>query len=520
MKKTIFKAVATAALLLGAPSLFAQTLVMPNQTGVITNAGQTFVINYTPGADSGSFNFFLNGTPAANLTLTAVTGAIPNGTATCAVNPGLARVSCNVVAPADTVDLGAGTITVTYTGGATAGPIVFAFDGANTAFFDQLGNVEPAGTATGGTLTLALGPQPTYSSVPAPASTIVISDVVGGTATTSTLAITNTGAVGSTLNVTAATGLTGILSVAGAPLTLAQGASGNLTISCNATAAGPGTPQTLTVAHNGPGPNSTYTVRCDGSLGPSGPTLGFTPAGATPITIPASGSGTAVTFTIVVTPTGGQAPESTSLACSVTGTGIATPVVTGSPFPAPGAAAGSIGLAASGTATTGTLTCIETRSGTGGSTVTTTWPLTVTSAPGFASTPADGGTLNIIGITGSTATGAVSVSNPGTAPLTIAGCTVTGAGLTLGTVSATVAPGAVGSIGVSCAVPTTAGATLTGTLACTTNAAAPSDVINYNVTCTAQSASIPALGLGGKALLVLLMLGFGLVGFQLYRRAA
>lgn len=72
----------------------------------------------------------------------------------------------------------------------------------------------------------------------------------------------------------------------------------------------------------------------------------------------------------------------------------------------------------------------------------------------------------------------------------------------------------------TCAVSPTAGTTLTGTLQCNTNAAAPRDVINYNLSCQSQSASIPTLGLGGKALMVLLMLGFGLVGFQLYRRSA
>lgn len=253
------------------------------------------------------------------------------------------------------------------------------------------------------------------------------------------------------------------------------------------------------------------------NAGPSGPALAYNPAANTAIAVPASISGTAVTSTIAVTQTGGDTGQTTTLTCTAPAGYTAT--VTGSPF-AVGGTGGSIGLACSGGAAAGNLTCSEVRSGAGGSTVNSTWPLTCASAPGFNSTPADGGTLSIVGIQGSVTPGAVAVSNPGTAALNISGCAVTGAGFTLGTVSATVASGGTGSIGVSCAVPAVAGTTITGTLQCNTNAAAPADVINYNLSCLSQSASIPTLGLGGKALMVLLMLGFGLVGFQLYRRSA
>jgi hypothetical protein len=385
--------------------LFAQNLAVPAQTGVINGAGQTFVINFTPGADTGGFDFVLNAVPAANLTITAAAATIPNGTTVCSNTA--SSVSCFSNANSPTVDLGAGTVTVTYTGGATVGAIALNFGMAN--FFSQAGPAEP-GTTTNGTLTL--------------------------------------------------------------------------------------------------------------NAGPSGPTLTYTPAAATAIVVPASISGTALTTTIAVASAGGDTGETTTLACSVSGTGYVS-TVTGSPFAGGTTSAGSVGLGCAGTAAAQTLTCTQTRSGTGGGApVVSTWPLTCAAAPGFASTPPDGGTVNIVGITGSTATGSVNVSNPGTAPLTISGCAVTGTGLTLGTVSASVASGGTGAIGVSCAVPAQAGTTLTGTLQCNTNAAAPADVINYNISCLAQSASIPTLGFGGKALMVLLMLGFGLVGFQLYRRSA
>jgi hypothetical protein len=405
MNSSFFKLLIASALLAGAPLAFAQSLVVPNQTGTINNAGQTFVVNYTPGADSGSFDFALGATPAANLTITAASGTIPNGVVTCNNTP--STVTCIANANNNTTDLGAGTITVTYTGGATAGAIALAFTSSN--FFNNTnGNPEP-GTTTPGTLTL--------------------------------------------------------------------------------------------------------------SAGPSGPTLGYAPAAGTAIAVPASIGGTTVTSTINVTQTGGDTGQNTTLACSVSGTGyVAT--VTGSPF-APGGSGGSVGLACAGTAGAQTLTCTQTRSGTGGGApIVSTWPLTCTSAPGFASVPPDDGTLTLVGIQGTSATASIAVTNPGTAPLNITGCAVTGAAFSLGTISSPIASGASGSIPVTCAVSPTAGTTLTGTLQCNTNAAAPRDVINYNLSCLSQSASIPTLGLGGKALMVLLMLGFGLVGFQLYRRSA
>jgi len=261
--------------------------------------------------------------------------------------------------------------------------------------------------------------------------------------------------------------------------------------------------------------NGTLTL----AAGPSGPALGYAPAAGSAIAVPASIGGTTVTSTINVTQTGGDTGQNTTLACTVSGTGyVAT--VTGSPF-APGGAGGSVGLACAGTAGAQTLTCTQTRSGTGGGApIVSTWPLTCASAPGFTSVPPDDGTLTLVGIQGTSATASVAVTNPGTAPLTISGCAVTGTAFSLGTISSPIASGASGSIPVTCAVSPTAGTTLTGTLQCNTNAAAPRDVINYNLSCQSQSASIPTLGLGGKALMVLLMLGFGLVGFQLYRRSA
>lgn len=394
MNKTMFKLLASAALLAGAPAAFAQSLTVPAQSGVVNGVGQTFVVNFVSnGTDS--MNFFLDAAPA-NVTFTAVADTLA-GLDCSVINA--TRIACIGVPPSGT--FGDGTITTTYTAGATTGPVNLTF---------SMVACTPANcTTNNGVLTLVAGP--------------------------------------------------------------------------------------------------------------SGPALGYAPAAGTAIAVPASIGGTTVTSTINVTQTGGDTGQNTTLACSVSGTGyVAT--VTGSPF-APGGSGGSVGLACAGTAGAQTLTCTQTRSGTGGGApIVSTWPLTCTSAPGFASVPPDDGTLTLVGIQGTSATASIAVTNPGTAPLNITGCAVTGAAFSLGTISSPIASGASGSIPVTCAVSPTAGTTLTGTLQCNTNAAAPRDVINYNLSCLSQSASIPTLGLGGKALMVLLMLGFGLVGFQLYRRSA
>jgi hypothetical protein len=379
----------------------AQTLVVPNQVGILNSPGQTFVVNFTPGPDSGAFDFVLNAVPAAALTFTAVAGNIPNGTSTCSNTA--SSVTCIVNANNSATDLAAGTITVTYTAGPVIGPVALNFGATN--FFNQVGGTEP-GVATNGVLTIA--------------------------------------------NV-------------------------------------------------------------------AGPPLSYSPTPTTAVTVGASSTGTAITATIVATPIGGALGQSTTLVCTIAGAGFAAPVVTGSPF-ATGGAAGSIGLACGTTATTGTLTCVETTSGSGGTVTNHTWPLTCATAPGFNSVPAPGGTLSISGIAGTTAPGGVAITNPGTGALNITGAAVTGAGFTLGTVSNPIAAGGSGTVNVSCAVPATAGTTIAGTLTFNTNATPAT--ANYSLSCTSLSASIPTLGWTGKALMALLMLAFGWVGFQLHRRAA
>lgn len=411
MKKTIIKALAAAALLCGAPSLFAQNLTVPAAAGTINGVGQTFVVNFTPGADSGAFDFILDAVPAANLTITAVVGVIPNGTATCSNTASSA--SCIVNANATAVDLAAGTITVTYTAAAIAGPIALNFGMSN--FFDQLGGSEP-GTTTNGILTLSSGPS--------------------------------------------------------AP-----------------------------------------------SIGP----LAATALPAGPINLPATGN-------VAVTITGaGTAVANVALACTIPATGasafavtsggaqtITAPAVLG-----PGTPIG-VSCVRGAADVIATLTCTQTTTPASvrpNLTAAVTCPLgTVAANPG--SSPAAPGPIGLIGAPGGPANSSITFTNVGgTAAYTVTGCTPSAGYTTSAVFPVTVAIAGTGAVPVSCIAPAASGTSgPTGTLACTTSAAGFNPT--FNLTCSAQSASIPTLGNAGKALMVLLMLGFGLVGFQLYRRSA
>ncbi len=411
MKNTILKALAAAALLLGAPSLFAQNLTVPAASGTINGVGQTFAVNFTPGADSGGFDFMLTAAPAANLTITAATAVIPNGTTVCSVAAAL--VSCFSNANAPTVDLGAGVITVTYTAGPTAGPINLNFGMAN--FFDQLGGTEP-GTTTNGILTLSSGPS---------------APTVGPLAAT-------------TLSV--------------GPINLT--ATGNVAVAITGTGVAPAS---LALACTIPATGASAFAIASG--------------GAQTITAPAVvGAGTP----IGVSCTRGAADAVATLTCTRT-------AVPASVLPD----------------LTAVVTCPAG---------------TVAANPG--SSPAAPGPVSLIGAPGGTATGGVTFTNVGgTAAYTVTGCAPS-AGYTTATIfPVTVGIAGTGAVSVSCVAPAAAGTSLpVGTLACTTSAVGFNPT--FNLSCTSQSASIPTLGNAGKALMVLLMLGFGLVGFQLYRRSA
>jgi hypothetical protein len=263
--------------------------------------------------------------------------------------------------------------------------------------------------------------------------------------------------------------------------------------------------------------------------GPTPPTVGplaATSLNAGPINLTATGN------VAVPIASAGVATASVALACTIPAgtnafaiTSGGTQTINAPAVVGPGTPIG-VSCTRSAADVVATLTCTQTATPAAvlpNLTAAVTCPLgTVAAVPG--SSPTAPGPIALIGAPGATATGGVTFTNVGgTAAYTVNNCTASPAGLGGYTTSTVfplnIATGGTGAVSVSCVAPTASGTSgPTGTLACTTSAAGFNPT--FNLTCTAQSASIPTLGNAGKALMVLLMLGFGLVGFQLYRRSA
>ena len=418
MNKTMLKLLTAAALLAGAPAVFAQTFVAPAAaTGAVNGMAQTFTVTYNPVAGAEGFDFQLR-SANANVTIVSATvaGSI-TGNALCLTPAALMGlgVNCNAATTTPGTALGAGVITVTYNAGATAGPVALTFIALGTTTSNGAGMDSPA-TFANGQVTLNLGPS--------------------------------------------------------AP-----------------------------------------------SIGP----LAATALPAGPINLPATGN-------VAVEITGaGTAVADVALACTIPATGASAFAVTSGgaqTITAPAVLGPGTPIGVScvrGVADViATLTCTQTTTPASvrpNLTAAITCPLgTVAANPG--SSPAAPGPIGLIGGPGAPATGSVSFTNVGgTAAYSVTGCTAS-AGYTTSTIfPVVVGIAGTGAVSVSCVAPTAAGTQgPTGTLTCTTSAAGFNPT--FNLTCSSQSASIPTLGNAGKALMVLLMLGFGLVGFQLYRRSA
>ncbi len=395
-----------------------------------------------------------------------------------------------------------------------------------------IGNtVNLPGPNVDGAVVVSAGPQPALSSVPVPGSTITINDIVGGGATTSPLTISNTGQVGSTLNIQAPTGLSGVLSISpNTAQNVAQGAAGAAyTISCTAAAVGT-TSQVLSFGHNGTSPGSpvTYNVDCVGVTGPTAPTASLgavvqPPAG--PINLTASGS------VPVNVDTAGVATASLALNCTIPATGASNFQITGGgsrTINAPatvGANAPAIGVSCvrQAAAVNATLSCAQTANplpSPAPLTATVTCPLG-TVAPNGASSPAPGGTVNATAVAGTTATGNLLFTNAlpgGTAPYDLTNCTASaGFTITSPTFPATIAAGGSQVLTVSCLAPAV-GTSTAGTLSCTTTDPVFGNP-TYILSCNGVSAVVPAIGSTGKILLASLVIGLGLLGMGLRRQA-
>lgn len=377
---------------------------------------------------------------------------------------------------------------------------------------------------------------PIYQSTPAPGAAILITDVVGGGATTATLAVTNGVASGGpSLTLSAISGLSGVLGITpAAPQTIAAGATTNFTISCAATSVGD-TVQTLSITHNGgpPGATSpvTHQVTCRGVAGPSAPTAALGTVTNPPVgPINTTGNGS-----VPVNVTGaGVATASLTLNCTVpagpanfTITGGGTRTINAPATLGPNAPDIGFSCTRQATAQTATLTCTQTTNpaetpARPNLTTQLTCPAGTT-APNPGVTPASGTAFNFVGGPSTSQSGTITFTNTGgTASYQVTNCTFSPsvAGYTVsGTFPLTVAAGGTQAIQVGCTTPATPGTALANTtLSCTT----PVQGFNpsFPVTCRAeQIVPVPTMSSAGKAMMALLVLLVGLVGFQLYRRS-
>jgi hypothetical protein len=409
-----------------------------------------------------------------------------------------------------------------------------------------LSNVEATGVTgqtlspqtTNGSVIIVTGPQPTYSSNPAPTgacgggvSPIVISDVVGGGATNSTFQVSNTGQAGSTLTISAASGLSAPLSLASPalPVNIAQGAAPQtFTVACNATAVGTGIPQTLALTHNATGSPAQYCFRCDGVAGPSAPTAALGTVTNPPVgPINTTGNGTVV----VNVTNAGVATASLTLNCSVPPGSANFQITSGGTrtINAPAAVGPNdppIGFSCVRQATqqTATLTCNQTANPPANLaplTATLTCPAGTT-APNPGVNPPSGTAINLVGPPSTTPSSTITFTNAGgTASWTVNSCTfnpaVAGYSVT-GTFPLTVPAGGTQAIQVRCTTPASPGTSLGNTtLTCT---GSNGFTANYPVTCRSeQVVPVPTMSATGKAMMALLVMLVGLVAVQLYRRS-
>jgi hypothetical protein len=509
-------------------------------TGGSTTPGTIAVVFTNGGANPAGWQADITYNSAVLTTQPTVAAVTPGGhfTTCVVVSPGVIRVaSANITGkpPGPHVNGNACNIQFTLPNPTAAGTYPLAI--TNTVSLAATGN-------TPGQIVVSAGPQPRYTSNPAAGAPVLIQDVVGGGATTATLTVTNAGLTGAgNLTLNPISGLSGVLGVTpAAPVNIAQGANQVFTISCTAAAAGD-TVQTLTITHNGENVGGgavspvTHQVTCRGVTGPSAPTAALgtvTNPAVGPINTSGSGS-------VVVNVTGAgnsvsAGDASLALACTVPA-GTASFAITGGAnrtINAPatlGANAPPIAFSCvrQDAAVNATISCAQTATpgpNPAALTAQVTCPAGET-APNPGVNPASGTAFNFVGGPSTALSGAITFTNTGgTRPYQIVNCAFSPvvAGYTLtGAFPINVANGGTSSISVGCTTPASPGTALTPTtLTCTSSITAPPAFApSFPVTCRAeQVVPVPAMSAGGKAMMALLVLLVGLVGFQLYRRNA
>ncbi|MBI2397617.1 MAG: hypothetical protein HYV17_07445 [Xanthomonadales bacterium] len=353
--------------------------------------------------------------------------------------------------------------------------------------------------------------------------------VVGiGMTASGNVAITAAGQSGTGSATMSACAGAGGISVAPALLTFSANGSQNLAFSCTAGAApSSGTVTCTETDFDSAGVTRLWDVLCPAGTPESAPGVTYAPAAASTLTFAQGASiGAVTTQNVTVDINGGvdggdATPESMSVTCSTASAGYT--VTGGGPYSANSAAAAgvdgtvTVSCAAAAAQQLGTLTCTETPSIDAVPQAPTprTWNLDCPAAAvNITANPAEGA-ITLVGPPNTNVNGTINLTNTGSAS-TLA-CTATGA-VTLGAVPASVPAGGAAAVPYTC-LTGAAGVAGTGTIQCTTQDAAPDDVLDYTVSCMGlSSVPVPAISNFGKVLLASLVIGLGLLGLGARRQ--
>ena len=433
-----------------------------------------------------------------NYDTTQFNATVTNGTASCAANDALGRVSFTTTSGTG-MPIGNQTLcNVTFTHTTNAPPITSPYTFSNMTFADSGGG----DTSPGGNLLVVLGPAvgPTITYTPTTGSTITFpaATTIGGN---TVQAITLAGAGGQNSGTTvlsACSSTVGNITFTDGDDTCTAGGScvdGSLDLQCVATnAAQTGTATCTETRQNettsGDGATvvtpRTWNVSCPAAN--VAPALAYNPTTASNVNSNQVGQGQTATGTIVVTPSAGSGTSTSTVSnCAIS-------AASGATFTAP---AGTLTFTGSTTATqnlqftcvapnagagngTATLTCDQ---NIGGSVTQVTWPVTCleglpVAAPDVDYTPAGGTTITFaagaavgasvpgsttvaVDINGGADGGAAAPETTSVSCTASAGFTVSGG--SIGPISAPASVGTDGTVSVSC---TSAATAQTGTLTC------------------------------------------------------
>lgn len=357
MKRLPLALVVGALLMGGANAVGAQNLTASSTITSVNTQNHISTISFTPGADTGGFDFTLTydvTEPGSVATTTAeIIETIPNGTASCTVVVA-GTINCIANANDQSVDLAAGTITIAFDAGAAVGIAPLTFTASN--FFSQGGTAENGTTTNGQVDVRAAPPGPTAPVIAIPGAVTIPTGSINTVGTVPvTIDTTTDGANGGNATVSCsipagaaaftASAVTGNPFVAGTgsvTVGCTRGATDVTgTLTCNSVAGGGAPAGTQTV---------TSTVTCQAGT--------VQPEVNVPTSATLSGApGTTANGSVLVQNTG-TAPL--TFTCGAPSAGFTVTTTPTSPVAAGGST--SIGLscvtpAIAGSSTTGTLVC-------------------------------------------------------------------------------------------------------------------------------------------------------------------